>query len=235
MVQEKVIICAEIGHNGNGNMRLNKLLIKEAKDCGADIAKFQLYDTDTIKKPWQSRYMELKMAELSFADAVELKKYCDNLGIEFMASAFDVERVEWLEKLGVKRHKIASRSINDRQLIQAMEKTGKPIIASLGQWNRRDLPKIKNAQFLFCVSEYPTFISEKDFPTEFGTRYSGFSDHSLGCYWAREAIKRGATIIEKHFTLSNQLPGFNQKGSMEPWELKDLVTYARQVGRGVQY
>ena len=230
----KILQIAEIGHNGNGNMRLNKLLIEEAKACGADIAKFQCYDTDKIKKPWQSRYMELKMAELTFDDCVELKKHCDEVGIEFMASAFDIERVKWLENLNVKRHKIASRSIYDKELIQAMEKTGKPIIASLGAWKEKELPKIKNAQFLYCISEYPTYITADQFPLKFD-KLSGFSDHTVGCYWARESAKRGAQIIEKHFTLSKELPGYNQKGSADPTEMKDLVTYCRQVERGITF
>lgn len=232
--QNKIIVIAEIGHNANGNMRLNKLLIDEAKACGADIAKFQLYDTDKIKKVWQSRYMELKMAELTFEDCKELKEYCDKVGIEFMASAFDVEKVMWLEKLNVKRHKLASRSIHDKELIKAMEATGKEIIVSLGAWKDKDLPKIKNAKFLHCVSEYPAYFNNDTFPAKFD-KLSGFSDHSIGCYWAREAVKRGATIIEKHFTLSHELPGFNQKGSAEPWELKDLITYIRQYERGISY
>jgi len=230
----KVLVILEAGHNGNGNMRLNKLLVEEAKKCGADIVKFQLYDTDSIKKPWQSRYMELKMAELTFEDAKELKEHCDKVGIEFMASAFDVERVRWLEKLGVKRHKLASRSINDLDVVKAMESSGKPIVASLGAWQQDGFPKIKNAEFLFCVSEYPAYITNDTFPHKFD-KLAGFSDHSIGCYWAREAVKRGATIIEKHFTLSHELPGFNQKGSAEVWEAKDLITYIRQLERGVLY
>ena len=234
-MNKKIFIILEAGHNGNGNMRLNKLLIEEAKICGADAIKFQLYDTDKIKKVWQSRYMELKMAELTFENAKELKEYANKIGIEFMASAFDVERVGWLEKLGVKRHKLASRSIYDKELIKAMEKTGKPIIASLGMWKEKELPKIKNAKFLHCVSEYPAYFNNDNFPAKFGDIYNGFSDHSIGCYWAREAIKRGATIIEKHFTLSKELPGFNQKGSAEPTEAKDLITFARQKERGINY
>lgn len=231
------LLIAEIGHNGNGNMKLNKLMIEEAKACGADIAKFQLYDTDKIKKPWQSRYLELKMAELTKEEAFELKQHADKVGIEFMASAFDVDRVNWLEEMGVKRHKLASRSIRDKELIAIMEATGKPIIASLGAWGEEELPNIANAEFLFCVSEYPTYITEKQFPHLFGEmeKHQGFSDHSIGTYWAREAFKRGATVVEKHFTLSTQLPGFNQKGSMEPWELKDLAAYKRQVERGITF
>jgi N,N'-diacetyllegionaminate synthase len=235
---KKVFIIAEIGHNGNGNMRLNKLMIEEAKACGADAAKFQLYDTDKIKKPWQSRYLELKFAELTKEDVLELKAHCDRVGIEFMASAFDAERVGWLEEAGVKRHKLASRSIHDQETIKAMEKTGKPIIASLGAWKDAfRFPTIKNAQYLYCVSEYPTYFTEAMFPHTFNGRdeYVGFSDHSLGMYWAREAVKRGAVVIEKHFTLSTKLPGFNQKGSADPTDLKDFVTYVRQAERGVSY
>lgn len=230
----KVLVIAEIGHNFNGNMRLAKLMIEEAKSCGADIAKFQLYDTDKIKKPWQSRYLELKFAELTKEDVFELKAHCDKVGIEFMASAFDVERLGWLEEAGVKRHKIASRSINDKELIKAMEATGKPIIASLGYWKGEEFPKIKNCSFLYCVSEYPAYLTTEMFPKEFSD-YTGFSDHTIGCYWAREAVKRGATIIEKHFTLSHELPGHDQKGSAEPWELKDFIAYVRQIERGIAF
>jgi sialic acid synthase SpsE len=231
----KITVIAEIGHNHMGYMRHAKLLIEEAKACGADVAKFQAYNTDKIKKPWESRYFELKLSEHTKEEFAELKEHCDKVGIEFMASAFDVEHLEWLEELGVKRHKLASRSIKDRELIDAMEKTGKPIIASLGKWKEPYLPEIKNAEFLFCVSEYPTYMTASQFPAEFGEPYAGFSDHTIGMYWAREAVKRGATIIEKHFTLSKDLPGHDQKGSADPTELKDFVIYARQHERGINY
>ena len=233
---KSIDIVWECGHNFNGNIKLAKLMIDEVKNCGGRIAKFQLYDCEKLKRPWQSRYMELKMAELTFEDAVELKKHCDRLGLEFMASAFDVERVGWLEKLGVKRYKIASRSICDKDLIVAMEKTRKPIIASLGMWKEKEFPKIKNVKFLYCISEYPARITADQFPVKFGEgTYAGFSDHTSDMYHAREALKRGATIIEKHFTLSHELPGFNQKGSAEPWEAKDFMVFTKQIERGIIY
>jgi len=228
----KILVIGEIGHNHMGYMRHAKLLIEEAKSCGADIAKFQAYNTDKIKKPWESRYFELKLSEHTFEEFKELKEHCDKVGIEFMASAFDIEHLNWLEKLGVKRHKLASRSIYDTELIKAMEKTGKPIIASLGKIDSRGIPKIKNCEYLYCVSEYPAYISVLP---EFGKTYQGFSDHTIGTYWCREAVKRGATIIEKHFTLSKDLPGHDQKGSADPTDLKDLVIYIRQKERGIQY
>lgn len=229
---KKILCIAEIGHNFNGNLRLAKLMIEEAKKCKADIAKFQLYDTDKIKKFYQSRYAELKFAELTFEDCKELKEHCNKIGIEFMASAFDIERVKWLEKLGVKRHKIASRSIYDIELIKAMEKTGKPIIASLGDWNEKEFPKIKNCEFLYCIAEYPATITEDMFPKKFD-EYSGFSDHTIGIDWTKKAVERGATIIEKHFTLSKMLPGHNQDGSADPTELKDFIQWVRQFERNV--
>jgi len=233
----KIWVCLEAGHNHCGSMRHAKLLIEEAKACGADAIKFQFYDTNKIKKPWQSRYFELLLSEHTFEEAKELKEYCDKVGIEFFASAFDVEHLKWLEELGVKRHKLASRSINDRELITAMEKTKKPIIASLGHWNDIFPPDIKNCKFLYCVSEYPAYITADMFPAKFGEgeAYEGFSDHSIGMYWCREAVKRGATIIEKHFTLSRDLPGHDQKGSADPTEMRDFVIYCRQLERGIQY
>ncbi len=228
----KVFIIAECGHNAMGYMRHTKLLIDEAKACGVDAVKFQAYDANKIKQPWQSRYFELLLSEHTKEEFKEIKEYCDKVGIEFFASAFDVERLGWLEELGVKRHKLASRSIYDKELIEAMEKTGKPIIASLGRWNKEELPEIKNAQFLYCISEYPAYITSLP---EFGGKYTGFSDHTIGMYWCREAVKRGATIIEKHFTLSRLLPGNDQKGSADPTEMKDFVTYVRQHERGIQF
>jgi sialic acid synthase SpsE len=231
----KVTVVSELGHNFNGNIRLAKLMIEESKKCGADAVKLQLYDTDKIKETWQSRYAELKFSEINFEETKELKRYADKVGIELFATPFDVEKVKWCEKIGVKRYKIASRSIRDSELIGAIERTKKPIIASLGYWSNKDNPKIKNCQFLYCIAEYPAYITNKEFPAEFGEKYQGFSDHTIGMYWAREAIKRGATIIEKHFTLSKDLPGHDQKGSVNPEEMKDFITYVRQYERGIQY
>lgn len=232
-MNNKIFIIAEIGHNHMGYMRHAKLLIDEAKACGVDAVKFQAYDANKIKQPWQSRYFELLLSEHTKEEFQEIKDYCDKIGIEFFASAFDVERLGWLEEMGVQRHKIASRSIYDKELIEAMEKTGKPIIASLGRWKGEELPNIKNAQFLYCISEYPAYIN--DLPAKFGEgeKYAGFSDHTIGTYWIREAVKRGATIIEKHFTLDKRLPGNDQKGSADPTDMKDFVNYARQIERGV--
>lgn len=229
----KVTVIAELGHNHMGNLRLAKLMVEEAKKCKADVAKFQVYDTDRIKKFYQSRYAELKFSEFTKEEFRELKEHCDKVGIEFAASAFDPEKVQWLEEIGVNFHKLASRSIRDKELIAAMEATGKPIIASLGDWNEDYPPQIKGAQFLYCVAEYPATIESYRFPERFGetSKHQGFSDHTLGMDWAMEAVKRGATIIEKHFTLDRRLPGHDQEGSCDPTELKDFIQKVRQYER----
>lgn len=229
-----ITLIAEAGHNFNGNIRLAKTMVEEAKSCGWDIFKIQLYDTDKIKKPWQSRYFELKASEINKDELLEIKKHCDKVGIEFMASAFDKERLGWLEEIGVKRHKIASRSIRDKELIKEMEKTKKPIIASLGDWNEAIPPEIKNAKFLYCVAEYPARITEDQFPDHFDEyEHYGFSDHTVGTYWAKEAMRKGAKMIEKHFTLNKTIPGCDQKGSAEPYELKEILRYKNAIERGI--
>ena len=221
-----IFIISECGHNHNGSIRLAKEMIRESKECGASAVKFQLYDTNVIKRPWQSRYSELLWSEITKEELVELKKYADMVGIEFFASAFDVERVGWLENIGVLRHKLASRSIYDQELINAMEVTGKPIIASLGYWKGKEFPQIKNAQFLYCISDYPAHITNDIFPKDF-TKYAGFSDHTIGMDWAKEAVRRGAQIIEKHFTLDKHLPGIDQWGSADPQDLKDFIKWVK--------
>ena len=221
------IIC-ELGHNGNGNIRLNKEMIQEVAECGADIAKFQYYRIETIKKPYQSRYFELWAAQLHKEEMIELAEFAKSCGVEFMVSVFSEDLVDDVLPY-VKRLKIASRSIYDTKLWDKMLSTDKEIIASLGKWkNDSELPA--RGKYLYCVSDYPAKVDPNKFPETFADKeflYAGFSDHTIGLDWAKIAIDRGAKIIEKHFTLSRDLPGYNQKGSMNPTELKELVKIAR--------
>lgn len=211
-------------------MELAKKMIRTAKECGADIAKFQLYDVDYITDPSDEVYEELKATQLSKKQLKEVFDECQKVGIEFMTSVFDAERVKWTEELGMKRYKIASRSIEDKELINAIEKTGKPIIASLGMWDKIDFPEIKGkVDYLYCIAEYPALDKHLEgFPAIFD-RYSGFSDHTIGTKWAKIAIDRGARIIEKHFTLDKSMPGADQVGSANPEELKEIINYIKKI------
>ena len=230
----QVLFIAECGHNHNGNIPLAKALIWTAKACGADMAKFQVYDTDTLKLNEEEKqkgiYSDLKQGELTRDQLWELKKECDRAKIEFFASAFDIKRISWLEEIEIKRHKIASRMIHDKAFIEAIEKTGKPIIASLGWWNKQELPDIKGkVDYLYCVAKYPPTDEEmRGMPKKF-RKYSGFSDHTIGIRWTQKAIKRGAKIIEKHFTIDRDMFGCDQKGSIEPFEFKKLIQWTRKL------
>lgn len=227
-----MLIIAEIGQNHNGNIGVAKELIHAAKAKGADIAKFQLYDVDKIFSPNFEWYKEAKEAQLSKAQVFDLARECAKLNIEFCASVFDLERFYWTEELGMKRYKIASRSIYEKELIDAVAKTGKDIIVSLGMYQEKGFPKIETrgkVDYLYCVAKYPAMPQDLNFADVDFTRYSGFSDHTIGNAASFIAMARGAKIIEKHFTLSKKMHGPDHAGSMDPGELEEIVTFARKV------
>lgn len=226
-------IIAEIGQNHNGDMELAKRLISISKESGADVAKFQVYDAKTLfSEQNNSWYSYNCKTELSRNQIHDLANECAKCGIEFMASVFDVERVNWLEAVGVKRYKIASRSVRDRPLIERLLETGKPIIISLGMWDQIEFPQITGASslaFLYCVSKYPTPLADVNLRTVDFSRYAGFSDHTIGITASVAAIALGARIIEKHFTLDKTFYGPDHEGSMNPEELVTLCKFAMEI------
>ena len=226
-------IIAEIGQNFDGSLSLAKELICAASESGADVAKFQVFDAKALFSQENNPWYEYNLRnELNFGQLEELAQECINLGIEFMASAFDPLRVSWLESLGVKSHKLASRSIGDKQLSNAMLSTGKPVLVSLGMWKEKSFPnwlKSNNTKFLHCISEYPTPLNKVKLGDINFMEYAGFSDHTIGIEAAFIAIARGARIIEKHFTLDKNAFGPDHKGSMDPEELLAISKFARSV------
>lgn len=215
-------IIAEIGQNHNGDMGLAQELIASAKESGADVAKFQLYDANNLFPRKDNPWFEYNCkTELSRKDLEKIDRYCCDIGIEFMASAFDVERVLWLEELNVKQHKLASRSINDQDLINAIAITGKPVLVSLGMWESELFPELPIDQvgYLHCISKYPTPLDEIHLGDIDFSKYKGFSDHSIGVSASIAALALGANVIEKHFTLDKKLYGPDHEGSMTPDEL----------------
>lgn len=226
-----MLIIAEIGQNHNGDMEIAKKLISAVKEGGADIAKFQLYDVDSIFPPSFEWYKEAKKTQLTKEQVLELADWCQKVDIEFMASVFDTERVEWCQEIGMKRYKIASRSIYDEELINAIAGTGKDIIASLGMYQGKEFPQINTrgkVDFLYCVAKYPTLPEDLNFLEVDFNKYSGFSDHTIGIEAALVAMARGAKIIEKHFTLNKKMHGPDHIISMEPQELRQIVRFSRK-------
>ena len=229
-----MLIIAEIGQNHNGDMAMAEELITAAKESGADIAKFQLFDVEKIFPHDDEKNIQRKKAQLNEEQVRELADHCARTGIEFMASVFDTERVRWCRETGIKRYKIASRSIYDEELIKAIAETGRDIIASLGMYREKGFPKIETSgkvDFLYCVAKYPTLPEDLDFDSVDFNEYSGYSDHTMGIEAAMVAMARGARIIEKHFTLDKTLPGPDHAHSMCSDELKQLAEFGRKCDK----
>ena len=239
----KCEIISEIGINHNGNLGIAKELILQSKNAGADVAKFQLYDPEKLlderqfsKDDWDA----IVNSKLDFSEVRELKNLCDQINIEFLASAFDEERLTWLEDLNVKRHKIASRSLYNKKYVKAVIETKKPLIASFGYYdpnkenyidtmNRLDWNNYpESISLLYCISDYPTRLEDLNFNFMMigGSHlYDGFSDHTIGITASCVAMTLGAKIIEKHFTYDKNAIGPDHKCSMDFKELKALCKF----------
>ena len=253
----KVIIVAEISANHGQDFRKAVSLIREAKKCGADAVKFQLYTPDTITlnsdnkyfrirhSKWQGQtlYQLYQKAYTPWRWFKKLKKVSDDLGIEFFATAFDRDSVDLLEGLNVKVHKTASFELVDLPLIEYMAKTQKPLIMSTGM---ADLKEIKEAfvtaqkggastvTLLKCVTSYPADPKTMNLMTiaDMRKRFKcpvGLSDHTLGIAVACAAAALGAVMVEKHFTDSRNRKTPDSFFSIEPDELKELVHNVRII------
>lgn len=239
-----VFVVAEAGINHNGKLDNALMLCAAAKAAGADAVKFQLYDPQTMVKTdmqeMLSRYL------LSDADHARVAQHCVSLGIEYMASCFSEERVDFAVALGVKRIKIGSGELTNHALIARIARAGLPIILSTGMATMDDIFRAHaayaggpNCTLLHCVSNYPTapehcnlkgittlaynFGRRRVSVTEMRECAIGFSDHTLYDAPAFMAVALGATVIEKHFTLDRSMPGPDHAMSYEPHDLKRYV------------
>jgi sialic acid synthase SpsE len=208
------MLVSEIGQNHCGDMSLARKLILASKESGADLAKFQLYNSMAI-------YGVQQPQELTFKQADELFRFGQDNDIEVFFSVFDVERVEWCEKIGVQRYKIAATR-QKKEVLEAVAKTDKPVIISQSRFEILDR-LFKDVQYLYCVPKYPADLQE----VNFGMIYimGGFSDHTLGIFASQIALARGATIIEKHFRLDDnpRSPDFGH--SVTPSEFSQLADF----------
>jgi len=208
-------IIAEIGQNHCGDMDLAEVLIDETVNCGADLVKFQLYDHNML----YSNHPEIPNAGLSFEQAMMLFEYGYSLGMEVFFSVFDAERVKWCEEIGVKRYKIAC-NMRDSDTLEAIEKTGKPIILSS---KVRTVSSLNIEANLYCVPKYPAEIEDIDWMQMIAC--NGFSDHTIGLEACKRAIDSGIRVIEKHFAIDHKT-GVDAPWSMTPNELRELVEYS---------
>ncbi len=234
----KTLVISELGINHLGNMELAKQMIDLSVACGVDMVKMQVYDTDRLYNGniTAKSYKDSQRGWFSYKNFRVLADYSP---IEWFAAPFDIDAVELLEDIGVKRYKIASRSVIDHELIKAIAKTKKPVIMSTGKHlletvrAAMDLLRDNAVTLLYCVTDYPAKIQDLNFGKMvkqgeiFKVPY-GFSDHTTGIFASLEAVRLGASVIEKHFTVSRNLEGCDQICSLEFNEMKLLVKSIRQ-------
>ena len=253
--KNKIYIIAEAGVNHNGSLTKAKKLIIKAKKCGADAIKFQLFNKFeqiseyALTAPYQKKNTKkknmLKMAkeyDFKWENHIILKKLCDKIGIDYMASCFDKNSVDFYNKvLKAKIMKIASSEIDNLRLLKYINIKCKNVILSTGMSNIDEiskavkcLNKVRNLYIMQCTSLYPTNLKDvnlntiKLFVKKFNL-ITGFSDHTLTSTSALVSVGCGARIIEKHFTLSNSLKGPDHKMSLNPKKLKEFVIQIRNA------
>jgi len=237
----KSFIVAEIASNWEGSLTKAKELIQESKSAGADAVKFQMWRANDLYNNKHPDWKFIKKSEVTFEKAIKIKKIADMTGIEFFCSAFYPEAVKFLEKLKVKRFKIASRTcvLKDPHSLETLQEkslTKKPVIISMGMGgNRKKIEKIfsKNQKiFCYCISEYPTKISQINWKN--AIKYDGFSDHTLGITAPLifTMLKKQQNVknifIEKHVKLKNSR-GPDADSSIDTEELSNLVSSVRKI------
>lgn len=262
----RTLIIAEAGVNHNGSIELAKKLALKAKEAGADIVKYQTVDLNSLvsKSATMAEYQKentgknesqkemLSKILLSYDEFIELDKYCKEIGIHFLSTPFDIKSIEFLQKLKCDVWKIPSGEITNLPYLQTIAKTGKPIILSTGMSTMKEIEEcidiLKNngankITLLHCTTQYPTPFKDvnlramKTLRDKFGYDV-GYSDHTRGIEVPVAAVALGATVIEKHFTLSRDMEGPDHKASLEPEELKAMVDSIRNIekalGNGVK-
>jgi len=235
----KTFIVAEAGINACGNLEVAKQQIDLACACGCDAVKFQIYDTDKLYN-FDRTVKSYKDSQRGWFSHKNFRILADYSPIEWFAAPFDEEAVALLEDIGVGKYKVASRSVTDHKLLECIAKTNKPVILSTGRHEinavRAALSVLNNnvVTLLYCVTDYPTKVKDLNFGrmTKMANLLNlpfGFSDHTTGIWAAIEAVRLGAVVIEKHFTVSRNMEGCDQICSLEPNEMKLLVKSIRQL------
>ncbi len=224
-MSKKLTFIAEIGMNYNSNFGLAYELIRQAKLCGADIAKFQL--------GWRDKPEEIN--HITKDNIKDLIKWSNFFEIELMFSIISKNALELFKEFNFKSVKIASRTFKyDRDLFDSILNLNLKTFVSFGMnsLNEIDVKKTKNMFFLYCISNYPTYYDElSSMPENFNNSiFDGYSDHTLGIESSLLAISRGAKIIEKHFTLDKSDTTIRDHAlSADPNELKKLIELGRNL------
>lgn len=237
-----IFIIAEAGCNHNGNLSIAKKLAKAAKKSGADAVKFQSFNVDDLYSKFSSKKSWAKKLSLNDSETLELKRYCDKINIEFMSTPFDIKSAIFLNKIGMKKFKIASPSIHDFSMIKVISTFKKPMIFSTGLLNFDQIKKLikskyykKNSSLLYCVSKYPAETSDIFLNNILilkkleKNKNIGYSDHTIGLETCILASFLGAKIIEKHFKLKINQKCPDSKISIDPRTFEMMVKIIKNI------
>jgi len=260
---KSTIIIAEAGVNHNGSIELAEKLIDVAAEAGADFVKFQTFKAETLvtqtadKAEYQkeitdtdeSQFEMIKKLELDRKTHEELIDHCKQIDIQFLSTAFDHDSIDLLDQLNMPLFKIPSGEITNLPYLRHIGRMGKPIIMSTGMSSLEEVRDALNVliesgaekeqiTILHCNTEYPTPMKDVNLKAmltikdELGVNI-GYSDHTLGIEVAISAVAMGATVIEKHFTLDRNMSGPDHAASLEPEELKAMVTAIRNIEKAM--
>jgi N,N'-diacetyllegionaminate synthase len=258
---QPVFIIAEVGVNHNGDLKLAKKLIKEAARCGADCVKFQTFKADKLvmqdapKANYQlqttskieSQLEMLKKLEMSIDKYSEIIKCCEDEGVLFISTPYNIEDVDFLEDLGVSAYKLASMHAAEPWFARYVAKKNKPIFLSTGMSTLSEIDStvtsIKETGnnkliLLQCTTNYPSRIEDANLlamktMSETFNLITGYSDHTEDDTACIVSVALGAKVIEKHFTLDKSLPGPDQTTSANPTEFIALVKNIRNAEKSL--
>ena len=262
------LIIAEAGVNHNGSLEMAMQLIEKAAEAGVDYVKFQTFKSEKLvsrhatKAEYQkantdgedSQLKMLQQLELSPDDHLQLIEHCNHCGIKFLSTAFDLDSIDFLDSLNLDLWKIPSGEITNLPYLRRIAQKGSRVIMSTGMCEPEDIEaalnvltnngtSLENITLLHCNTEYPTPWGDVNLRAmhDIAKRFNvsvGYSDHTKGIEVPIAAVALGATVIEKHFTLDNNLPGPDHKASLEPQQLKAMVDAIRHIeqalGNGVK-
>lgn len=230
-------IIAEIGWNHMGDMEIAEKMIISASKSGADYCKFQTWSEKDLKPgPWDSdgRREIYKKAQLSQEQHSKLKDICIKNKVKFLTSVFNIKHLDFVSKINSEAIKIPSHEIYNLPLIEKSTQLFDLVLTSAGACNWSELEAVANLKsnkivFMHCVSSYPCKFENLNFPKmeklKSLSRQIGYSGHYSGIDDAIVAISRGATFIEKHFTIDNDLPGRDNKFAILPKDMKNLSSF----------
>lgn len=256
-----VTVIAEAGVNHNGSKELARRMVEKAKEAGADYIKFQTFVPKNLVSQYaqkaeyqkqttggdESQLTMLEKLALTQQDFIELKAYCEQVGIGFISTPFDLESIHFLNQLDMDFWKLPSGEITNLPYLEAIGKMKKKVVMSTGMCEMEEIEAAiqvleqagtTDISVLHCNTEYPTPFCDVNLLAMKQMAYVlkkpiGYSDHTVGIEVPIAAVALGAVVIEKHFTLDRTMEGPDHKASLEPDELKAMVSAIRNIEKSL--